>query len=151
MKKQIDITQIYLTKSCPGYGKITFESGYNITLHQEEIKTAQWIHDNLGGDIILLNEKSGSFGVKRPDFEWKGKLWELKSVKSEKSIDTALRKAIGQIFDNPGGVILDFQNTLEKKSQIEAVIKSRIETSCRFRIHIIIIYKEKLYKVLEYQ
>ena len=57
MKKQIDITQIYLTKSCPGYGKITFESGYNITLHQEEIKTAQWIHVNLGGDIIYIAKR----------------------------------------------------------------------------------------------
>ena len=112
---------------------------------------ATWIIDNLGGDIILLAENGGTFGAKRSDYEWKGRYWELKTVKSDRSVDSALRKAISQIYERPGGVILDFGKNSVRLPQIEAAVKSRLESSCRFKMDVIIIISGKLKKVLRFE
>lgn len=112
---------------------------------------ANWLHDVFGGDILLLAETGGIYGTKRPDFDWCGKFWELKTLKSEKSIDSAVRKAIGQIYDNPGGIILDFGKNTVSVNRIESAIKSRIDASCRFKVDVMIICAKKLQKVIRYE
>jgi hypothetical protein len=109
-----------------------------------------WLHNYFGGDIRLNSERSGTYGAKTADFEWRGKLWELKTIKSERAIDSALRKGISQIFENPGGVILDFGKHPVKLNAIVKAVKSRIEVSCRFQIDVIVIYNEELQMVLRY-
>lgn len=150
MKKQIDVTDEYLNNAVPGKGRIICEDGYNLLLHEEEVIIAKWMHEHFGGDIKLLSEKNGMYGVKKPDYEWRKTYWELKTLKSEKSIDSSLRKAIGQIYDNPGGVILDFGKNPVHLSQIEKAVRSRVEASCRFKIDILIICESKLTKALRY-
>ena len=108
------------------------------------------MHNCFGGDIKLIKENNRGFGVKTSDYEWNGRLWELKTLKTAKSIDSALRKAIEQIFVNPGGVILNFENGIDSISKIEKMIKSRIETSCRFKIDIMIMSINTLEKVVRY-
>lgn len=151
MKKLIDVTQEYIDTATPDDGRILYESGYNHNTHDEEISMATWIIDNLGGDIILLAENGGTFGAKRSDYEWKGRYWELKTVKSDRSVDSALRKAISQIYERPGGVILDFGKNSVRLPQIEAAVKSRLESSCRFKMDVIIIISGKLQKVLRFE
>lgn len=63
----IDVRDEYLKKATPGIGKVSYDSGYDLSRHADEIKTAQWLHDHLGGDIMLLNE-SNVEGQKRPDY-----------------------------------------------------------------------------------
>ena len=150
MKKLIDVTEEYINHTLET-GRILYEFDYNQMIHDEEIEMASWICEKLGGDIILLTENGSSYGVRRSDYEWRGRYWELKSVKSERSVDSALRKAISQIYEKPGGVILDFGKNNVRLSQIEAAIKSRLESSCRFRIDIIIVVSGNLQKVLRYE
>ena len=151
MKKQLDITSIYMQNATPGVGHILYDKGYILQSHEEEIKMSLWPHNHLGGDIRLNSERSGTYKAKSADFEWRGKLWELKTIKSERAIDSALRKGISQIFENPGGVILDFGNNPVKLKSIELAVKSRIESSCRFQIDIIIICKGELQMILRYK
>lgn len=100
-------------------------------------------------NIELLNEPNIN-GIKTLDYIWNNKYWELKTLKLEKSIDSALRKGIEQIFMNSGGVILDFETNFDNINQIEKNIKSRIVASCRFQIGIIILYKTKLKKIIRF-
>ena len=151
MKKLIDVTQEYIDTATPDDGRILYENGYNHNTHDEGISMATWIIENLGGDIILLAENGGTFGAKRSDYEWKGRYWELKTVKSDRSVDSALRKAISQIYERPGGVILDFGKNSVRLPQIEAAVKSRLESSCRFKMDVIIIISGKLQKVLRFE
>ena len=51
---------------------------------------------------------------------------------------------------NPGGVILDFEKKVESIREVETKIKSRIETSCRFKIDIIIMFMGNFEKVIRY-
>ena len=98
----------------------------------------------------MIDEKPSVYGAKTPDYEWNGRFWELKTLKSEKSVDAALRKAISQIYEKPGGVILDFGRNQISLSRVESAAKSRVETSCRFRMDIMIISGGKLEKIIRF-
>ena len=150
MKQSIDVTNEYIKKATKGIGEIVFDDNYDVASHSEEVKVAVWIHNYFGGDLRLIKENSRGFGVKTSDYEWNGKLWELKTLKTSKAIDSALRKGIEQIFMNPGGVILNFENKFESIKEVETKIKSRIETSCRFKIDIMIMSINILEKVVRY-
>lgn len=145
-----DVTQEYIKMARPKEGRITQEQGFNVALHEDEIKTAQWIHDNLGGDILLLNE-SNITHEKTADYLWKNRLWDLKSTSSEKSANSAIRHGLQQIRSNPGGVILNFGNRKVSMDQLQAVIDKRMQWNRMTEdIDIIVIAEEELQKVLRY-
>ena len=43
-----DVLAEYLDNAQPGTGRVTYEEGYHISHNSEEIKAAQWLHENLG-------------------------------------------------------------------------------------------------------
>lgn len=100
-----EVTQEYQQSATPGEGAISYEDGYSPKQHEDEIAAAHWLRKMLGGDIRLLNETS----EKRADYLWRGKLWDLKGPSTEKAANSAIRKGLQQIRDNPGGVILDYR------------------------------------------
>ena len=57
----LDVLEEYQRNAKPGAGTLTYGEGYRISHHAEEIKTAQWLHENLGGDIVLLAEDGGLY------------------------------------------------------------------------------------------
>ncbi len=150
-KTGIDVTEEYLSEARPGAGSVLREPLYDDSLHEEEIAMANWILKELGGDITLVKEAGNSYAVNKPDYIWHDHYWELKSLSSPKAVDSALRKAVRQIHDRPGGVILDFGKNTITISSVESAIKSRLEAVCRFRVDIIIVNKGKLVKVLRYK
>ena len=79
-----------------------FPDDYNRSTHKSEIKVAEWLLENFGGDIRLLSE-SKKQGVKTPDYDWKGKFWDLKEISTNAAADSAIRKGLKQISSNPGG------------------------------------------------
>lgn len=121
-----DVTTECIKAAKPGTGKITFDVGYAETKHREEIKTAQWLHDNIGGDIALLNE-SYTDGEKRADYLWNGAYWDLKTSSSEKSANSAIRKGLKQIREKPGGIILDFGDNDFDSDTLWNVIDKRMQ------------------------
>lgn len=104
-----NVTSEYYGLSYPGKGNIIKSDGYKISNHKDEIRFAEFIHKKFGGEIVLLNEGKEE-NSKNPDFLWNDKMWELKTLNSSKAVDTQLRKALKQIYKNPGGVFLDTRN-----------------------------------------
>lgn len=150
IKKGRDVTEEYERARYPGQGKITVDDGYDIELHAEEVNAARWLNKNLGGDIRLLNESSVD-GIKMPDYIWNGKYWELKSTSTEKAANSAIRKGIKQIEDNPGGIILNYNSEINLQEAIE-VIEKRMKGSKQedIPVDIMIIQNGKLRIVLRY-
>lgn len=140
----------YIESATPNLGSFSFDNQYNIEKHKEEYETAKWMHSNLGGDIKLLSE-SEKYGVKMPDYNWRGKLWELKTVTTEKSADSAVRQALKQILNNPGGVILDYKENNIIISELEKIIESRVKRSAVNNVDIMILSKGKIEKVISYK
>lgn len=140
-----DVTSEYVRKSQPGKGEIIYENGYKIQTHKDEINVAEWLHRNFGGDIVLINEKNIQ-NVKSADYFWNGKLWDLKTVTTEKAANSAIRKGIKQIVANPGGIILNYGNSNISTTNLIKEINHRLEYS-DISIDIIVICNNRLEKV----
>jgi SPP1 gp7 family putative phage head morphogenesis protein len=150
MKRQ-DVTNEYLEKSTPGEGAIQYDGGYDVEAHSSEIATAEWLHDSLGGDIVLLTESSTA-GVKMADYLWNGKLWDLKTTSTEKSANTAIKRGLAQIKSNPGGIILDYGEHDISLDVLQAVIDKRMQWLSEGNVtDIMIVRRGKVVKVLRYK
>ena len=105
-----DVTSEYVNKATPNSGIIDIPNGYNEKSHREEIAFAEWIHKTLGGNIEMIKEKNN---VKNPDYKWNGRLWDLKTIGSNKfnTIDQHIRDGLKQIDENKGGIFLDMTNS----------------------------------------
>lgn len=145
----MDVLDEYVRSKTTGQGTITFDEGYSRAHHADEIKTAQWLHDTLGGDIVLLQENLG--GAKKPDYIWRGKFWELKNITSDKAADSAVRGALKQIAETPGGVILDCGENEIEISALQAVIDARISRSGKFPVDVLVLYRKELLAALRYK
>ena len=115
-----DVSRDYLKSATHRTGKVRYENGYKLKDHKVEVEVANQIHDQFGGKIILLKE-ADSQGVKTPDYLWRGKQWELKSISTEKAADSAVRRSIKQIRGNPDGVILQCADGTDTSKIIEVV------------------------------
>lgn len=148
--KGVDVTNEYLEKATPGEGTITRDENYDEDSNKTEIEFATWLHDNLGGNIHLLTE-SKEEGVKTPDYNWNGKLWDLKTVSTEKAADSAIRKGLKQIAENPGGIILDYKSNEISYEDLKTIIDKRIARYEEYNLDIIIVRNNKLSKALRYR
>lgn len=146
----LDVLEEYQRNAKPGAGTLTYGEGYRISHHAEEIKTAQWLHENLGGDIVLLAEDGGLY-EKTPDFLWRGKGWELKTTTTEKSADSALRNALKQILKNPGGVILDYGDNEVSIQDIGKIVIRRLERQEKCTADILILNHGKIVRAIRYK
>ena len=120
-----DVLAEYLQKATPGIGAITYDNGYDVSTHTNEVKTAQWLLATFGGTIKLLTESTIS-GVKMPDYLWNDKLWDLKNTTSEKAADSAIRSGLKQVRANPGGIILDYGDYSVDIEQLYQVVQNRM-------------------------
>ena len=150
MSRKQDVTEKYIMLKGRKTEELKYDEGYDKDRHVNEIKSAEWLKENFGGTIILLTEQPHHYEIKRADYLWDNKLWELKNTTSAKTVDSVLRKAIHQIMDNPGGVILDFGKNPIQLNSIESAIDTRIKKSCRFSMDIMIIAGGELKKVTRY-
>lgn len=147
MKVQ-DVTKEYLRSATPGKGAVTYDAGYKAGNHQSEMITTEWLHDTFGGDIHVFNERG--YTSVSPDYQWNGKLWELKAPSTATSTDNAVKKALKQIYDNPGGIILDYGEH-EITAEVLAVVKRRIERSSLSNVDVIFLHNSKLIQILRYK
>lgn len=140
----------YLKTAQPGVGNIEYEKDYNKLRHAQEIKMAQWLHDNFGGDIVLLNE-SNMAEVKTADYLWRGKLWDLKTITSEKAANSALRHGIKQIEENPGGIIFDFSAESLNQEKLWDVVGKRMGWyNTQGKYDVMVVFKDALKGVRRY-
>ena len=116
----------YIINATPGKGSLLFEKGYSIEQHSKEIETAEVLKQLFGGNIILLTE-SNDCSTKRADYSWNEKLWELKNTSTEKAANSAIRKAIKQIEQKPGGIILNFEENHVDMEELKQIIDLRMQ------------------------
>ena len=129
---------MYLDGAKPLEGRIIVETGYDLgESHINEQSIAEWMLSTFGGDITLQAESTIE-GEKRADYCWLGKQWELKNTTTAKSADSAIRKALKQISQNPGGIILDYGDNEVSLDEILSVVQSRIQMSGSYEVDVMI-------------
>lgn len=139
--KQKNVRMEYMRDHKPGEGVISYEEGYKPKKHKEEIDIATWLKEQLGGDILCINEKN----EETPDYIWRGKMWELKTPKTLNGIDKLVHKGLRQISKNPGGLIIDLSN-FEGLDALEAanIIEKRIVRSAKSDIDVLLKRGDKI-------
>jgi len=145
-----DVTEEYLSTATPGQGTVTYDDGYKVKNHRDEIKMAEWIHRTFGGDIKLLAE-SKEPGDRTPDYLWNGRCWELKGVTSKNSVDRAAREAAKQIQACPGGFILDVAASDLSVEAIVDIVGQRMRRVALDSVDVLIVSREELKKILRYK
>jgi SPP1 gp7 family putative phage head morphogenesis protein len=136
-KSAKDVTKKYIDSAKPRMGKVRYENGYRIKGHKTEIEVANQLRDQFGGKFVLLKEANAQ-GVKTPDYLWRGKQWELKSISTAKAADMAIRKATKQIAKTPGGVVLQCTGSINTDELIRIVddraVRSVVSTGFGFDV-----------------
>lgn len=117
-----NVLKEYVEEATPKRGNITRDNGFSDNKNIREVKIANYLHRTMGGNIRLV-ERSND--IKMSDYLWNDNLWELKSITTEKAADSAVRKAIKQIMSNPGGIIIECLDDMDKKTLYD-VISNRI-------------------------
>ena len=145
-----DVTDEYNKNAIPNKGSIIYSEGYKLKNHNNEIRIAEWLFKKFGGKITLIAEPKES-NIVTPDFFWNSKMWELKNVTTQNSIDKNLQKALKQISENPGGVILDRSNSNVEISDMLELIKARIARSKIANVDIMIKTDQDVVKILRYK
>ena len=115
-----DVSAKYLETAKPRMGKVRYEKGYKQSGHKREIAVANQLRDLFGGKTVLLKE-SNVQGEKTPDYLWRGKLWELKSISTAKAADMAVRSATKQIAKKPGGIVLQCADGIDTAELIRVI------------------------------
>ncbi len=138
----------YRYKMKPGSGKVIREKGFDPKDRDNEIKSANWLHKTFGGDVIL-KEESTEKGVLSPDYEWRGALWDLKTISSSSrgTIEKRIRHGLHQISENPGGLLLDFTDSKLSIYEAKEMTSSIMETRAVFTSDTII-KKNDMFEVI---
>lgn len=80
-----------------------------------------------------------------------GKLWDLKTIATEKAANGAVRRGYNQIEKNPGGIMLNLSdNNISIKDLIQ-VIEKRMKWYKGETIDIMIVSEGQVIKVLRYK
>ena len=105
-----DLVKEYFRNADPGKGIVHVEDGFEPDDDTDRVMSmAEWLHNTLGGNLEILKRDEK---IRTPDYLWRGKYWDLKTVKDENAARSALGSGMGQIFlrGNAGGVIMNFGN-----------------------------------------
>lgn len=142
-----DVFKEYLKDATPRRGNIDYDKGFDPEARQKEVETAKIVFNQLGGDFILKKEKGDQ---KNPDYEWNGRLWDLKSITSEKAANSAIKKGMQQIARNPGGIMLNLWDRDFSLSELKGIIDLRMTWYPDKSADIMVISKGKILRIFRY-
>lgn len=140
-----DVTKEYFEDATPGKG--LFDTEPNFENKAGEKETANIIFKQLGGDIVLREERKGQ---KNPDYLWMDRLWDLKTISSEKAANSAIKTGMKQIQSNPGGIILNMGSNNIPMDSLKEYIDKRMAWYPKECADIMVISNGKIIKILRY-
>lgn len=116
--KASDATREFISRN-QGTGNYSQETNYKPSDHKNETKFVDWFSKKHKGHFTCLTESTEK-GQHKPDYLWDGKLWELKSASTVKSVlsGSSVKKGVDQIELNPGGIFIDINESVEDLNEL---------------------------------
>lgn len=148
-KKYEDVLPEYFRR-VKGDKKVIIEDGIDSEIYKREVDVANTIANIFGGEITVKKDVNKD-KIKTPDYLWNGKYWDLKSLTSEKAADSAIRKGLKQIAENPGGIIIDYENRKFSLERAVEVIEKRMLRSNNKEVDIMLISNSKVIKIMRFK
>ena len=146
----ISVYDNYKKTATPGIGEIDIPKGRKIKNNEE--RNLRLIHAQFGGDISMPIEDYTS-GKKNPDYYWRKKFWEEQEPVSfsKNAVDKNIREALHQIYDNPGGIILDIGTSKMSTNEVGEIALKRMRRSSPFDCDLILIRDGVIEEVWRYR
>lgn len=114
------------------YSNLGFKKSYTLVDDHDatEKRLAQWLSNEIGGELYLCPRVVLPEGIRTPDYFWDGEGWDLKSINShgKNTVTTAIKNAKGQSEN----VVLNFIDTTYSNDDLEAELE-RIFSNHRYR------------------
>lgn len=101
-----NVTDEYVSSATPGVGSVSNEPGYKKAAKPHEREIAAELVRYFGGNVVHINNAGN---VTKPDVEWHGKKWEIKSTSSASGAFKRTKKAIEQTAQYGGNIIIDYR------------------------------------------
>lgn len=121
----------YKYHATPGIGEISYEPNFDQKgPRTDEISMAKYLQREYGGDITVRAERN-QYKIGDPDYEWRGKLWDLKTPTSNKRVGDRVRDGLDQIKENTGGVVVDISNLTLTEEEAWRQIENRMRISLK--------------------
>lgn len=149
-----DIKAEYFKTAKTTNGKTKIEEGVNLRNEKKAIENAEVLSEFFGDEIIVLKDINEE-KVKTPDYLWRGKFWEQKSISTATAADSATRSALNKFVgreDKAGGIIYDITNNKASIEEICRVIQSRMNRREEtIPVDLIFIKDKKIAYILRYK
>lgn len=145
-KRFDDVSDFYAAGYTPGVGTITKEPGYSDPSKGHETKIAEGLIKSIGGDVLHIDNRGN---VTKPDIEWHGKAWEIKSTSSVTSIISQTRKGLNQIATYHGNLIID--NTGTTFDLFQQTVMTRVQRSAKEDCDIVLFHEGQFVKAMRYK
>lgn len=148
-----DVTEEYDSAGTPGRGIYYEACGFKPDLHDyENLKlTAEIIIKRFGGKIVFLAANAPE-GHCNPDWEWNGRLWDIKCPESLNGLSKRLQHGIEQIEENPGGIIINLLSREFDLHNVWRTIHGRMKLSHRgYDVDVMVIMGGKVKVIYRYK
>jgi len=150
-KTHEDVTKEWLEKATPNSHDLVLQSYYEhngkkyfvdgkyviYDNSKDELETANWLKQTLGGEIIILPRINVPENIKTPDYLFRDEKWDLKKIsgKTKNTIDSILLKSKHQA----NNFIVDITNSKLTDTKVKNVIDNIYKHKNRKWINQIII------------
>lgn len=142
----VDVTAEYFGTATPGKG--TYKQDDNV--EEEDVRMAKTLFQTFGGDIHVKERIDNIKDYKNPDYEWRGKLWDLKTTHTDKAVLSAVKGGLKQIKKNPGGLVIDMLGSDRHIEKTIEHLESRIRQGQVNNLDVILYREGKVVTILRY-
>lgn len=108
--------------------RVYYDDDYNVSDNKNELAGADFLTHIFGGQIHCLTN-SNLYKEYSPDYEWNGKLWDIKNPEGTNGVYKLVHHGLKQISSNPGGVLVDCSLNGVKLDRAIELAKDRFRRS----------------------
>ncbi len=135
-------------------GRTKIEEGVNSRNEKKAIENAEVLNKFFGDEIVVLKDINEE-KIKTPDYLWRGRFWEQKSISTAKAADSATRSALSKFEGREGkvgGIIYDITSNEASIEEICQVIQSRMDRAKEpLPVDLIFIKDKKIAYIFRYK
>ena len=127
--------------------KVVFDEHYSEKKGEDENRGAELLTRYFGGQIKL---KKNTFDSLSPDYEWNGRLWDLKTPVTTKGIDKLVHHGVKQIKANAGGLLIDISNkTIDTEEAMKTAIHRMDRSGNGLDMYLVFVKDGKIYSIVK--
>lgn len=149
-----DIKTEYFKTAKKTPGKVKIEEGVHLRVEKKAIENAETLSNFFGDEIIVLKDINKN-KIKTPDYSWRDRFWEQKSISTATAADSATRSALSKFVgreNKVGGIVYDITDNKANIEQICLAIQSRMHRKKEpFPMDLIFIRGKEIAYILRYK